>query len=174
MLARQEMKSALEAILFARSEAITPEEMARALEGERSDVEELLQELMLEYNADARGVQIIENAGGYVLCTRPEYHEIIRRANRPTAVRLSQAALETLAIIAYRQPVTRAEIESHRGVKTDRVLHTLLGRGLIEEVGRKDGPGRPSMFATTSEFLKLFGLTHLAELPREPKEESLA
>lgn len=170
MLVREQIKAAVEAVLFARSEAISIQEMARIIGISQEDAAIILSELMMEYNERERGVQIVDGSSGFVMCTRPEYHDYVKKANNPLAVKLSQAALETLAIIAYRQPVTRSEIESVRGVKIDRVLNSLLGRGLIEEVGKKDVPGRPGLFATTAEFLKLFGLSSLDDLPQQTEE----
>jgi segregation and condensation protein B len=100
------------------------------------------------------------------MCTRPSYHEFVRKANQPLIARLSQAALETLAIIAYQQPITRPEIEAVRGVRVDRALQSLVKRGLIADVGRREIVGRPLMYGTTNDFLKLFGLGSLEELPR--------
>ena len=165
MLAREEIKGAVEAILFACVEPIDPGSIAKAVGISYQDAKLILEELRLEYNEGTRGIKIALSESGYSMCTREEYHEYIRKVNKPAAVRLSQAALETLAIIAYCQPVTRAEIEAIRGVRVDKVLNSLIGRGLVAEVGRKDVPGRPSMYGTTAEFLKLFGLTSLAQLP---------
>lgn len=170
MLVRKELRAAMEAILFAHSEPITLEEIAQILEVSEEDTMIVMGDLTEEYNEPGRGIQIVENAQGFVMCTRAEFHEYIKRANRPSAARLSQAALETLAIIAYRQPMTRPEIETLRGVKSERVLNSLLARGLIAECGKKDAPGRPLLYATTSEFLKLFGLTGLDDLPRDLEE----
>jgi segregation and condensation protein B len=140
-----------------------------------------LQEIREHYDGDGHGVELVELAGGWQILTRPEYTETIERAQlaaRPQ--RLSAAALETLAIIAYRQPIGRAEIEEIRGVSAGGMLKTLLERGLIDVVGRSDGVGRPLLYGTTSLFLEHFALRHLGELPRadqlaialrtEPKE----
>lgn len=170
MLVREQIKAAVEAVLFSRSEAIMLEDLARVIGIPADDAGGILSELIEEYNESERGVQIVANQSGYVMCTRPQYHDYVKKANNPLAVRLSQAALETLAIIAYRQPVTRTEMEAVRGVKIDRVLHSLLGRGLIEEVGKKDVPGRPGLYATTPEFLRLFGLSSLEDLPQQSEE----
>lgn len=167
MLAREHMKAAAEAVLFARSEPVTTEEMAVILGVSEEDAGIILEELLEEYNGSIRGIKLGCGQEGYFMCTNPEYHEYVKRANPGPSVKLSQAALETLAIIAYRQPLTRAEIEHIRGVKTERVIASLLSRGLIEEVGKKDAPGRPILYGTTHEFLKLFGLTSLDELPRD-------
>ncbi|NLV15900.1 MAG: SMC-Scp complex subunit ScpB [Syntrophomonadaceae bacterium] len=166
MLVRDELKGAIEAILFVRHEPVKVKEIARITGASSEDVLVLLTELTKEYNEKKSGIQIINSSEGYAMCTRPFYHEYVRQANQPLVTKLSQAALETLAIIAYRQPLTRPEMEAVRGVRVDRVLQSLLKRGLIREVGQKAVPGRPMMYGTTHEFLKLFGLASLEELPR--------
>lgn len=171
MLVREALKGAIEAILFVRAEAVSVEEIVRITEVSREDAAIILTELALEYNERKSGIMIVSSEAGFVMCTRPEYHEYIKKANPPLDTRLSQAALETLAIIAYRQPVTRAEIESVRGVRADRALQSLQKRGLIQEVGKKDVPGKPMMYGTTEEFLKLFGLASLQDLPSVLEED---
>ncbi|MGE5398361.1 MAG: SMC-Scp complex subunit ScpB [Chitinophagales bacterium] len=170
MLVREQLRAAVEAIMFSRSEPIKAEELAKITEASLYDVETVMAELSEEYNNKERGIRISSGQAGYSMCTDPGYYEYVRRANKPLAVKLSQAAIETLAVIAYRQPITRAEIEAIRGVKADRILQSLLVRELIQEVGKKDVPGRPLMYGTTAEFLKLFGLASLDELPHEPGE----
>lgn len=172
MLVREALKGAVEAILFARAEAISVEEITRITGVSREDAGVILTELALEYNERKSGIEIVSSEAGFAMCTRPEYHEYVKKASAPLVARLSQAALETLAIIAYRQPVTRAEVESVRGVKADRALQSLQKRGLIQEVGKKATPGKPMMYGTTGEFLKLFGLTSLQELPVALEEEA--
>lgn len=171
MLVREELKGAIEAILFARAEAIHVEEIARITGVSREDAQIIMTELAQEYNERKSGIEIVSSETGFVMCTRPEYHEYVKEASSPQVTRLSQAALETLAIIAYRQPITRAEVEAVRGVRADRALQSLQKRGLIEEVGKKSVPGRPVMYGTTGEFLKLFGLTSLQDLPPALEEE---
>jgi segregation and condensation protein B len=170
MLSRNQIKAAIEAILFARSDAINLKDLAHIVGISVTDADIVLKELILEYNERESGIQIASGPDGYVMCTRPDYYEYVKKAHAPAAVKLSQAAIETLAIIAYRQPVTRAEIEAIRGVKVDRIITSLSNRGLVEETGKKEAPGRPGLYATTTEFLKLFGLTSLDELPRKPEE----
>ncbi len=138
-------------------------------------VEQAIHELRLDYAE--RGLQIIRIAGGYQMCTRPEYADFISALLKPERIRLSRAALETAAIVAYRQPVTQPEIESIRGVNSDAVLKTLLERNLIKQVGRRETVGRPILYATTDEFLNHFGLNDLSELPElaepaDPETES--
>jgi segregation and condensation protein B len=121
--------------------------------------------LALEGRLQASGLQLVQVAGGYQLCTRAEYAEIVARYLQPQPSKLSRAALETVAIIAYRQPITLPEIEAIRGVQSEGVVRTLLQRGLIQEVGRKPTAGRPVLYGTTPQFLHYFGLNSLEELP---------
>ncbi|NLM38212.1 MAG: SMC-Scp complex subunit ScpB [Firmicutes bacterium] len=159
-------KAVLEAVIFASSEPVTVKELSIILALNYETVERLLAELKEEYLDQQRGIQIKEVAGGFQFVTKPEYADYLEKLKKvPRPSPLSQAALETLAIIAYRQPITRAEIETIRGVRVDSSLATLLERGLIEEAGRKDGPGRPILYGTTKKFLKYFGLKSLDELP---------
>ena len=158
----------LEAALFASARPVPADELA-ALDPEATPavVEEALNELRDHYEADGHGVELAELAGGWQILTRAEYTEAIERAQlaaRPQ--RLSAAALETLAIIAYRQPIGRAEIEEIRGVGVGGVLKALHERGLIDVVGRSEGMGRPLLYGTTALFLEHFALRHLEELPR--------
>ena len=158
----------LEAALFASARPVPAEELS-ALDPEATpaDVDAALCELREHYDADAHGVELAELAGGWQILTRAEYTEAIERAQlaaRPQ--RLSAAALETLAIIAYRQPIGRADIEEIRGVAVGGVLKSLHERGLIDVVGRSEGVGRPLLYGTTPLFLEHFALRHLEELPR--------
>ena len=158
----------LEAALFASGRPIPIEELA-ALDPDASPaaLAMALDEIRDHYDSEGHGVELVELAGGWQILTRPEYTETIERAQlaaRPQ--RLSAAALETLAIIAYRQPIGRAEIEEIRGVAVGGVLKSLHERGLIDVVGRGEGIGRPLLYGTTSHFLEHFALRHLEELPR--------
>ena len=158
----------LEAALFASARPITNEELA-TLDADASPaaVAAALDELREQYDVNGHGVQLSEAGGGYQILTRPEYTEAIERAQlavRPS--RLSGASLETLAIIAYRQPIGRLEIEEIRGVTVGSVLKSLNERGLIDIVGRAEGLGRPLLYGTTPLFLEHFALRHLGELPR--------
>ncbi len=160
------VRGIIEALVFASSEPVRLREIAGILGINEHTVRNLLDDLMNEYREKQRGIQITQVAGGYQFVTNPEYADFIKKMKKiPRYTPLSQAALETLAIIAYKQPVTRAEIEALRGVSVDSSINTLLERGLIEEKGRKDGPGRPILYATTGNFLKYFGLNDLSELP---------
>lgn len=158
----------LEAALFASSRPIPTEELA-ALDDEASAaaVTAALEEIREHYDVEGHGVELVEIGGGWQILTRSEYTEAIERAQlaaRPQ--RLSGAALETLAIIAYRQPISRADIEDIRGVAVGGVLKSLHERGLIDVVGRAEGLGRPLLYGTTPLFLEHFALRHLEELPR--------
>jgi segregation and condensation protein B len=158
----------LEAALFASPRPIATEELA-ALDPDSSPaaIAAALEEMREHYDVDGHGVELVEIGGGWQVLTRPEYTEAIERAQmavRPA--RLSPAALETLAIVAYRQPIGRAEIGEIRGVDVGAVIKSLHERGLIDVVGRAEGLGRPLLYGTTSAFLEQFALRHLAELPR--------
>ena len=156
--------TALEALLFVAAEPASITQLAAALEVSNSDVESALGEL--ENSLKGRGLRIQRHAGRVQLTTAPEYSEIVERfLGLEATTRLSRAALEALSVIAYQQPVTRPQIENIRGVSCDGVLRSLLGKGLIQEVGRTDGPGRPILYATAPEFLQHFGLSSLGEMP---------
>lgn len=155
----------LEALLLASPEPLSLKRIAEVIGLEEREARILLEDLRRQYEEPGRGICIREMAGGYVLTTRPEYADYVERLLQPKARGLSHAALETLAIIAYRQPVTKPEIEGVRGVKVDRIVESLLERRLIREMGRKEGPGRPVLYGTTQEFLQYFGLKDLSELP---------
>jgi len=169
-----ELKAILETLLFVSHGPVTVDRLAAALEGAtKTEVKQALRRLQEDYDAAGRGLQLVEVAGGFQLVTRPEYAPWIKRLEKSKpAPKLSRSALESLAVIAYRQPIVRAEIEKVRGVETSSVLKTLLERKLVRIVGRKDEPGRPILYGTTKYFLQHFGLRDLAELPplREFKE----
>lgn len=158
----------VEALLFATDAPLTAADMARADESLDEDrVEAAIQELRAEYDREARAFQIYDIAGGYQTLTRPELAPYLERfATIPQAGRLSAAALEALAIIAYRQPIGRAEVEEIRGVASSGVLRTLQDRGLIDVAGRGEGLGRPLLYGTTPRFLEHFGFRSLDDLPR--------
>jgi len=162
-----ELKAIVEALVFASPEPITPKMLYKLLSSEpKEDVSAAINELRVEYQGRP-GLQWVEVAGGYQITTRPELHEWVRRLfHERTTQKLSVQALETLAVIAYRQPVTALEVTDIRGVNTSGVLTTLLERHLIKIVGRKNVVGRPFMYATTKEFLIRFGLKDLADLPK--------
>lgn len=158
-------KAILEAILLASPEPLSVKKIAEVIGLDEKDARILVEDLRKEYQQPGRGLYVQEMAGGYVLTTRGEYREYVEKLLQPRGKGLSHAALETLAIIAYRQPITKAEIEGVRGVKVDRSVETLLERRLVKELGRKDAPGRPMVYGTTKEFLQYFGLKELADLP---------
>ncbi|MGI6604375.1 MAG: SMC-Scp complex subunit ScpB [Firmicutes bacterium] len=162
----ESVTSLIEALLFAAGRPVSLAELAAAADLSREDTQLAVEELRQSLAREERGLVLREVAGGVQLFARPEFHPYIRRLLQPVdKPRLSQPALETLAIIAYRQPITRQEIEAVRGVRVDQVLFTLEERGLITEVGRKEAPGRPILFGTTQTFLRLLGLKSLDELP---------
>ena len=165
--ASADLKAILEALIFASPEPLTPKAIYKLLDTEpKEDVAAALAELRQDYER-AGGLQMVEVAGGYQIVTRPDLHEWVRRLfHERTTQKLTVQALETLAVIAYRQPITAAEITEVRGVNTSGVLNTLLERHLIKIVGRKQVVGRPFMYATTREFLIRFGLNDLTDLPK--------
>lgn len=164
------IKQIIESIMFAVGRDVSINEISSVLELAPENVEEIIESMRTEFEEAGRGVQIIKVNNGYQLCSRKENYEyiyqIIDKRNKPN---LSQAALETLAIIAYNPKITRAEIESIRGVNSDGTIYKLLDHNLIEDAGRLDAPGRPTMYQTTKEFLRLFGYTSLEELPELPR-----
>ena len=168
VLPPQQVRAVLEALVFASPQPITAREIARVLQGVPREVwEEQLQELKADYGRDERGLQVVEIAGGYQVTTRPEYNDWVRELLAPrTPTRLSIQALETLAVIAYKQPVTLPEIIELRGVKSGGVVKTLLEKRLIRIMGRKEVVGRPILYGTTKQFLLHFGLRDLEELPK--------
>lgn len=164
-----ETKSIIEALLFVANEPLSVKTIAEITERSAYDVEVLLKEIKADCERQMKGFCLLEVAEGYSFITRSEYAPYIEKLVKPRLNALTQAALETLAIIAYKQPVTKSEIDEIRGVNSDSALNTLLERTLIEETGRKEGPGRPILYGTTKDFLKYFGLKDLKELP-SPKE----
>ena len=159
--------AALECLLFMADRPLPPAELSEMLDCDPRRVSEAADRLTARY--DGRGLQITRVAGGFQMCTRPEYAEIVAKLHEPHRFRLSRPALETLAIIAYRQPITRPEMEALRGVNCDSVVETLLERQLIHERGRRHTPGRPMTYGTTPEFLSQFGLDSLGDLPELPQ-----
>ena len=161
------LKGIVEAILFVSGEPISVDRLQGVVEGvSRAELVSALRALQADYAAEGRGLQVVEVAGGFQVATRPDCAPWIKRLEKAKAgARLSRSAMVTLAIIAYKQPLVRAEIEQIRGVDTAGVLKTLLERRLIRIVGRKDIPGRPIMYGTTKQFLQAFGLKDLGGLP---------
>lgn len=160
-------KGILEAMLFAAGdEGLALKQMASVLELTESATEDIITELQEEYLQESRGIQLVELAGVFQLVTKKEHSDYLKKLVETSSSHgLSQAALETLAIIAYKQPIARAQIEEIRGVKTERPIHTLVSKALIKEVGRMEGSGRAYLYGTTKEFLDYFGLKAIDELP---------
>ncbi|NLY87712.1 MAG: SMC-Scp complex subunit ScpB [Clostridiales bacterium] len=174
MYSNKTMKSALETMMFMLGEPLEVKDAAQILESDKDIVRGLFKELQNEYDQEGRGIRIrqIEDSFGYV--TFAENEIFVEKLCTPVRVKkLSQAALEVLAIIAYRQPVTRSEIDSIRGIKSERVIDGLLDKDLIEVKGRSEGIGRPLIYATTKEFLKKFGFESLKDLPEVAEYEEL-
>jgi len=164
----EEIKRILEALLFASPDPLTAERVAAIVPGVEADqVVEAARELNEDYSRDSRSFQIVEVGGGWQLTTKPDYavwvDKLLESGSR---AHLSKAALETLAVVAYKQPVLRSGIESIRGVNVDGVLRTLMERNLVRIVGRGEGPGRPLLFGTTKDFLMQFGINRLSDLPK--------
>jgi len=175
-MTNEERKAALEAIIYAADEPATIEQLAKALGEDKLVVQASLDELVAGYAVDERGVEIRAVAGGYKVYTKPQQHDVVRRfikSLRPP-LRLTMPALETLAVIAYKQPVTSPEISEIRGVNTSGVISTLLDKRLITTAGRKEVIGRPILYKTSKEFLMRFGLSDLEELPSLKEFEALA
>lgn len=175
-MTNEERKAALEAIIYAADEPATIEQLAKALGEEKLVVQASLDELVGSYGSEERGIEIRAVAGGYKLYTKPQQHDVVRRfikSLRPP-LRLTMPALETLAVIAYKQPVTSPEISEIRGVNTSGVINTLLEKRLITTAGRKEVIGRPILYKTSKEFLMRFGLSDLEELPSLKEFEALA
>ena len=172
---RDHLKSVLESLLFTSEGPLTLRRLSEVLEGvERNEILAVLQELQSEYEAAGRGFRLIEVAGGYQMRTPKENADWIKKLNGDRPQRMTRATLETLAIIAYKQPITRAEIEAIRGVDVDGVVATLLERRLARIVARKDVPGRPFLYGTTPEFLETFNLKDLSHLPTLKEMEEMA
>jgi segregation and condensation protein B len=167
MLEAARVKNILESLLFVARKPLTPGEMEAALGLPGEFLSSLLEELSLELRG--RGIQIIKVAGGFLMGTNPENADYVEKILHPRlTTKLTPQALETLAIIAYKQPVTRAEVERLRGVISDGVIETLTAKKLIKEVGRSSALGRPFLYATTEEFMRHFGLRNLSDLPSLP------
>lgn len=165
--ASAELKAIVEALIFASPEPLTPKQLFKLLDSEpREDIQAAIAELKRDYERPG-GLQIVEVAGGFQIVTRPDLHEWVRRLfHERSTQKLTVQALETLAVIAYKQPITTLEVTEIRGVNTSGVLNTLLERHMIKIVGRKQVVGRPFLYATTKEFLIRFGLKDLSDLPK--------
>jgi len=173
---REQVKSVIESLLFVADGPQTLQRFVEVLDGvDKETIQAVLQELQSECDAERRGVRLVEVAGGFQLRTAKNNADWVKKFLGGRPARMGKATLETLAIVAYRQPITRAEIEAIRGVDVDGVIATLLERNLIRAVARKDVPGRPFLYGTTGEFLQLFNLKDLTHLPtlKEMEEISL-
>lgn len=162
----QKIEAAVEAILFTMGEAVEVEKIAAAIEHDKETTRKLIRNMMDKYQAEDRGIRIIELEDSFQLCSKTEYYDVlIRIAKQPKKYTLTDVQLEVLSIAAYKQPITRAEIEKIRGVNSDSALNKLVEYGLVGELGRMNAPGRPMLFGTTEDFLRHFGVSSLAELP---------
>lgn len=170
ILFKSETKAIIESLLFVSRDPLPLDTISEIVGASAEDLKQLLDEMKEEMESKERGLQILEIGESYQLATKPVNYRYIEKLYKKPQIPLSKAALETLAIIAYRQPVTRAEIELIRGVKSDGVLATLMERDLIKEDGRKDAPGRPILYRTSDYFLNYFGLKSLDELPKIDEE----
>lgn len=165
--------SKIESLLFVIGEdGLTIQQLSMITETNEEEISEALQQMMVNYDEqENRGIMIKELAGTFQLISNPEHADLIQKlVENPPSQSLSQASLEVLAIIAYKQPITRVEIDDLRGVKSERALHTLSARGLVHEVGRAEGTGRAILYGTTKEFLNYFGMKNINELPELPEK----
>lgn len=166
------IRAAVEAILFAAGGSVETARLASALELDSGEMRDILRRMELRYEEEDRGIRLLELEDAWQLCTKREhYGELIRIVKQPRKYTLTEVLLETLSIVAYKQPVTKLEIEKIRGVKSDHAVNKLVEYGLIEEVGRLDAPGRPILFGTTEEFLRSFGVSSVEELPKASPEQ---
>ena len=169
---KNKIKSAIEAILFSFGESVEIDKIAKALELDKEIAQEYVHELMQDYEQDERGIRIIELENAYQMCSAQEYYEyLIKIKEQPKKHVLTDVLLETLSIIAYKQPITRVEIEKIRGVSCDHAVNRLVEYNLVQELGRLDAPGRPLLFGTTEDFLRSFGVNCIDELPTLKPEQ---
>ena len=163
---RKEMEGVIEAILFTMGESVELSRIAKALEEEEETVRNVIHQMMERYEKEDRGIHIIELDNAFQMCTKKETYEyLIRIAKQPKRHVLTDVALETLSIIAYKQPITKLEIEKIRGVKSDHAVNKFIEYDLVTEVGRLNAPGKPILFGTTEEFLRRFSVQSVEELP---------
>ncbi|MBQ1547869.1 MAG: SMC-Scp complex subunit ScpB [Lachnospiraceae bacterium] len=162
----KELKTALEGILFAMGDSVETEKLAAALETDEETISKVLDSLAAEYEKEERGYRILKLEKAYQMCTASEIYEyLIRIAKQPKKLQLTDVLLETLSIIAYKQPITKAEIEKIRGVSCDHAVSKLVEYNLVAEIGRLDAPGKPMLFGTTEDFLRSFGIGSISDLP---------
>ena len=163
----REIENILEAVLFAAGDSVPLEKLSVIIEQDKKTTASILSNLEMKYKGSQRGIMLRQLGSSYQLCTKPQYEDYIVRLGAARKKQgLSQAAYEALAIIAYRQPVTRAQVEQIRGVNSDNVIVNLVEKNLIQETGRQDTIGKPKVYGTTEEFLRVFGFNSLADLPR--------
>lgn len=168
---QERLEGIIEAILFTMGESVGLDTIARAIEQDIKTTRKLIESLKFKYESTKRGIRIIELDGSYQMSTKPEMYEyLIKVASQPKRHVLTEVVLETLSIIAYKQPITKTEIEKIRGVKSDHAVNKLIEYELVTELGRLDAPGRPSIFGTTEEFLRKFGLSSIEKLPQIREE----
>lgn len=162
----------IEAVLFTMGDSVPLEKIAAVLELGREETQFIIRQMMLRYEEEDRGIKIIELDGAYQMCTKKEMYEyLIRIAKQPKKQVLTDVLLETLSIIAYKQPITKMEIEKIRGVSSDHAVNKLVDYNLVCELGRLDAPGRPLLFGTTEDFLRCFGVNSIDELPQPLPEQ---
>lgn len=168
----EELKGIIEAILFTMGESVPLEKLAGVLELDKEKAKAIITQMMSDYEKENHGIQIIELDGAYQMCTKKQMYEyLIKIARQPKKQVLTDVLLETLSIIAYKQPVTRMEIEKIRGVSSGHAVNKLVEYNLVCEIGRLDVPGRPLLFGTTEEFLRSFGVNSIEELPQPEPEQ---
>jgi len=162
----QKAEAAIEAILFTMGESVELSKIAKAIEHDTETTRKLINDMMLRYEEENRGIRLIELGNAYQLCTKKEYYDcLVRLALQPKKAVLTEVMLETLSIIAYKQPVTKIEIEKIRGVKCDHAVNKLIEYNLVQELGRLNAPGRPILLGTTEDFLRNFGVQSTSDLP---------
>lgn len=162
----RKIKAIIECLLFVSGDPVSLKDLSNVLDVDQNTLKKIINQLIDDYDDSSRGIKIIEINGSYQLCSKPELYYFVEKLLKPKAkTGLSQASLETLSIIAYRQPITKSAIDEVRGVKSDACITRLLEKDMIKEVGRMEGPGRPILYGTTDTFLRLFGLKNISELP---------
>ena len=165
-MSKKKMQAVIEAVLFTMGESVELDKLALAVDSDKDTVRQVIADMMKQYEKEDRGIKVIELENAFQLCTKKEYYEnLIKVAKAPKKQVLSDTLLETLAIIAYKQPITKMEIEKIRGVSSEHAVNRLVEYGLCKELGGLDAPGRPMLFGTTEEFLRVFGVQSIDELP---------
>lgn len=168
----EKMEAAIEAVLFTMGDAVEVSKLAAAIDQDEETTRKIVRNLMDRYEASDRGIKIIEVENAFQLCTKAEFYEnLIRVASQPRKYQLTDALLEVLSIVAYKQPITKLEIEKIRGVNSDHAVSRLVEYNLVGEVGRLNAPGRPMLFGTTDDFLRAFGVSSVADLPTISAEQ---